>query len=455
MSRPVLLLEINEVPWRLIDRFSGNAYSSIDRFFSNSRTLTNVAIDSGELSPWVTWPTFHRGMPNEKHGIKSLGQDPSTFQGVPIWKEFRNRGYVIGIFGSLQSWPPVDPGEEGFYVPDTFAHDSSCIPASLEPLQRFNLGQTASNRRVVGSVRIFSKETLQLLKSLSFVRSRTLAGAAWQILSERVDKVRISRRPVFQATLMWDAFRKLFDPTHPPAFATFFTNHVAGVMHRYWHNVFPKDFGLRNEKATTRYLSTMKFAMNALNRILTDAMAYCAQNPSLVVVFASSMGQSAVHRSYYEGVQLVLKDFGKLANCLRLDRRSYRELLAMDPQTAIEIKDAEIRKHTIEALASCRTIFGEQLFSVEESCNSLSITMRLPSKADIETGYWKMGDLSLSWPEGGIEVLYIDPGTGYHIPEGAMAVYGEGISPDPSRQCLQADQAKDYILKLAGVGLEH
>jgi hypothetical protein len=82
MIRPLLLLEVNEIPWRVIDRFHGQPeYPALTRFFSTARNLTNVAVDSGELSPWITWPTFHRGMPKEAHGILHLGQDPTTFGG--------------------------------------------------------------------------------------------------------------------------------------------------------------------------------------------------------------------------------------------------------------------------------------------------------------------------------------------------------------------------------------
>jgi hypothetical protein len=84
MIRPILLLEINEVSWRLLDRYPGQGYDALDRFFANSRTLTNVAVDDDfeYLWPWVTWPTFHRGVPFEGHRIKHLGQDISTYGGT-------------------------------------------------------------------------------------------------------------------------------------------------------------------------------------------------------------------------------------------------------------------------------------------------------------------------------------------------------------------------------------
>src|SRR5690348_10484104 len=90
MIRPILLLEINEVPWRLLDRYCVQGYDALDRFFANSCTLTNVAVDDDfeYFWPWVTWPTFHRGVPFEGHGIKHLGQDISTYD---LWRWHRAR----------------------------------------------------------------------------------------------------------------------------------------------------------------------------------------------------------------------------------------------------------------------------------------------------------------------------------------------------------------------------
>jgi hypothetical protein len=449
MSRPILLLEINEVPWRLIDRFSGKGFQAIDKFFAGSRTLTNVAVDSGHLSPWVTWPTFHRGVTKESHGIKALGQDPATFRGTPIWEEFRKRQYPIGVFGSMQSWPPIEPGAGGFYVPDTFAHDKACIPAFLEPLQSFNLRQTRTNKRVVERSSIFSKETVQLVQCLTCLRPRTIFSAGWQLVSEFGDRTRSSRRPVFQAALMWDAFQKVFDYANPPAFSTFFTNHVAGVMHRYWHDVFPEDFG--KTRGDPAYVRTMEFALKVLDRILSTAIKYSLRNPNLILVFASSMGQEAIDRSHYEGMTLQLKDLRRLTECLQIDRQSYTQLLAMDPQTAIEVQDPNLRKQAARKLEACTTVSGKKLFTVLEHGASLSISISLPGKADIDAGRWKCGDSDWSWADGGIRILHVDPGSGYHVPEGAMAIYGAGIKPDHSRSVLRSDNAKDYLLELAGI----
>jgi hypothetical protein len=452
--RPILLLEINEVPWRIIDRFwSDPEYPAVRRFFSGSLNLKNVAVDSGELSPWITWPTFHRGMAKEGHGILHLGQDPGTFRGTPIWQEYRDRGYPIGIFGSLQSWPPTDPGAEGFYIPDTFAHDASCVPARLSPLQTFNLSQTASNGRVINRRSILSRETAEMIKSLPFLglSLRTVLLALSQLAGEQFDRTKTSRRPIFQAILMWDVFRKLFDPAHPPAFTTFFTNHVASAMHRYWNNLFPEDFGNKYLGAPRPYLGTMRFAMKIVDRILADAIAFCEINPDLLVVFATSMGQAAVNRDRHEGIQVVISDVAKLAARLGLSEASYRRLLAMVPQVAVAIPGVEERSKFINAIESCRTASGVKLFRIEQVGELVSITIVNPRRYDIEAGSFRIDSSVCIWIDAGIAVHQVDPGTAYHVPEGAMAVWGAGIAHDDGRRPIPADQAKSFLTDMAGL----
>jgi hypothetical protein len=454
MIRPLLLLEMNEIPWRVVDRFfTQPEYPALNRFFSTARNLTNVAVDSGELSPWITWPTFHRGMPKEGHGIMYLGQDPATFRGTPIWEEYRRRDYSVGIFGSLQSWPPIDPGTPGFYIPDTFAHDATCVPAKLSPLQKFNLAQTAANGRVINRRSIWSRQTWELLRSLPAVgvRSRTVLMALAQLAGEQFDQTKTSRRPIFQALVMWDAFRKLFDPTHPPAFTTFFTNHVASAMHRYWNCVFPEDFADNGANRSSSYLGTMQFAMKVVDLIVAEAMGFCDTNPELIVVFATSMGQAAINRDGHEGVQVLLTDFGKLAKCLGLGEGSYRKLLAMVPQVAVEISRPEPRLAFIDALNSCHTLSGTKLFRVEQNGDSLSITLINPRRHDIEKGGFGIGPTPCRWASAGITVHQVDAGTAYHVPEGALAVWGSGISAEKERRPLRCDRAKDFLIQLGGL----
>jgi len=451
---PILLLEINEIPWRLIDRYADRPeFASIRRFLDQAHQFTTVAVDTGELSPWVTWPTLHRGMNNERHGIKNLGQDPATFKGKPIWEELREQGGAIGICGSMQSWPPLDPGEGGFYVPDTFAHDDRCYPAYLNPLQAFNLSQVRMNGRIVSGAIPSAGEAIRLASSFTQfgVTLKTGARIAGQLLGERVNHSLTARRPIFQTILFWDVFRKHFNARRPPGFSTFFTNHIAGVMHRYWDDVFPEDFPQRIDVPGSSHEPLMGFALQVLDDMLGEVLKWARDNPELAVIFASSMGQNAVHRGNHEGVELVVEDLALLMSRTGVSREEYSPLLAMVPQVAVEVRDPVKRAHVRQILERAYCGENKHFVHVQEIGSSLSITVATPTAKDMSGETFFINGKTLAWREAGIRKQEIESGTGYHIPEGSLAVFCEQMRGEPlnqSRARVNADRIKEWMLAI-------
>jgi hypothetical protein len=448
--RPVLLLEINEVPWRLIDRaLAQPALVATREFFSRAQTYTTMSDDEGELSPWITWPSLHRGINNTQHGIKNLGQDVATFRGTPIWQEYRERDLLIGVCGSMQSWPPIDPGRGGFYIPDTFAHDAQTIPRDIEPLQALNLDLVSKNGLVSRRLDILSVRTLRALPLLARrISPKTLVRIAEQLVAERFDRSRKARRAIFQTLLFWDVFRSLYQPKTAPAFATFFTNHVAGVMHRFWNHVFPQDFPEAN---SGEHLATMQFALEVMDDILAQALRWLEQRPDLVVVFASSMGQAAVHREKV-GYVASITDLPALMRCFDMPSGSYKPLLAMVPQIAIDVPNDEKRLRLRAALEGARTKSELPLFSVDEVAASLSITILTPKGADGTAGGFSRADgLWHTWEQAGVTLNDFADGTGYHIPEGVLAVVGRGLDASVARQKLPLTSVKAMLLALGEI----
>ena len=171
---------------------------------------------------------------------------------------------------------------------------------------------------------------------------------------------------------MWDVFRRQFDPGSPPAFSTFFTNHVAGVMHRYWRDVFPEDFG---DPMSGPNEPLMQFALQVLDDMFADVNQWMAKNPGLIVVFASSMGQSAVHRPGHPGYELVVTDVNKLMAEAGLRTADYVPLLAMVPQVAVEIADADLRASVASRLVAAESSNGKNFIQVRETGTTLSISV--------------------------------------------------------------------------------
>jgi hypothetical protein len=453
---PVLMLEMNEIPWRVIDRFSNSQrWPNLSHFFDTAHLYTSVAVDTGELSPWVTWPTLHRGMNNDGHNIRNLGQDPDTFAGKTIWDELRAAGHSIGVFGSMQSWPPREPGPGGFYVPDTFAHDSACFPESLSPMLAFNLNMVRRNGRVVDTSLPKLGDGLAAARTLLThgLRPFTAARLAGQLAAERVRPRLASRRPIFQTILFWDLFRHLFQVRRPPSFTTFFTNHVAGVMHRYWSDVFPEDFPDDPSAGNSVGAELMIFAMDVTDQMVGDALRWSRQNPRIAVVFATSMGQAAVRRTAHEGIEMVVENLPLLMAAAGVAPGQFNPLLAMAPQAAVEIADDKLRAVTAHALRKARCGCAEGFISVQEVGRSLSITVSTPRRADADAGFVQINGREISIRVAGLRIQPVEPGTAYHVPEGVFAILAPGGgAPDRRRAPLNADQIKPLLLNLVTQG---
>ena len=114
---------------------------------SRKKIIETITNDSGELHPWTTWPTLHRGVNNELHRIQFINQPlKEASKYPPIWEILQKNGLNVGVFGSLQSYPPIKSKNISFYLPDTFAPTDDAYPKILKNFQSFNLTfQTLSN----------------------------------------------------------------------------------------------------------------------------------------------------------------------------------------------------------------------------------------------------------------------------------------------------------------------
>ena len=63
-----------------------------------------------------------------------------------------------------------------------------------------------------------------------------------------------------------------------PEFATYFTNHVAGMMHRYWKYLFPNDFSLSKNKIDKFHSKSILKAMQIADNDLKDLMKFSKRN---------------------------------------------------------------------------------------------------------------------------------------------------------------------------------
>jgi hypothetical protein len=451
---PLILYELNEVPWRVFDWYvahqPGSAFTKLAR---SATTFTTVTQDEGELHPWTTWPSLHRGVYNTKHNVRFINQDlAGADQYPPVWEVVKNSGKSVGVFGSLQSYSGLQP-DYSFYIPDTFAPGVETWPKKYSAFQRFNLRQTqqdgaeASAIRVNKSVAVDVAEMLQI--GLSF---RTLGTLATHLANERLNGLYRSRRSVLQGLVAFDIFKHALNECQPD-FCTFFTNHVAGMMHRYWKYTFPEDFDFVLSHPSERFhAENIRFAMDVADAQLSYLMRYVDSLGGMLIV-ASSMGQEAINRGEYSG-EWRLNDAGKLLSVLEW-KSPVKTLMAMQPDFNFSF-DSEIDATRFLKIAEC--IVDDDNISVWQKTRQIGPTLNLqlsPSRAAVLAGEVtlalapgtrrkvKIGDI-------GIQFLNRDPGTGYHQPQGILCFYGAGIGHDDSRSKIELTEVRPALLELTG-----
>lgn len=225
-------------------------------------------------------------------------------------------------------------------------------------------------------------------------------------------------------------------------------------MHRYWHDVFPEEFeDLYKDKKRENY-KTILFGLQVVDKIIEDAMNFCKLNPNIILVFATSMGQGAIKYTLFEGYSAELEDVNKLFQMIGINPSGYKQTLAMVPQVSIEFNSAEVKSQIIEVLNRCHSISGQQLFSVEEAGNTMSVTIHTPPANDIASGVFILRknnekEVKIEWDKAGITMHKLEAATAYHIPEGIMAIYGKNIKSNDSREKIKLHCCKSLLLELA------
>ncbi|UNM06689.1 MAG: hypothetical protein H6925_03255 [Holosporaceae bacterium] len=446
----ILLYELNEVPWQVVDYFTKTCPgSAIEEILQHSHQYTTVTQDSGELHPWSTWPTVHRGVHNDIHNIRFLNQDlPKKYP--PIWEILTDNNVSVGLFGSLQSWPvPTDKTQYRFYVPDTFARTAETYPDSLKGFQKFNLTQTKKDGgKTPGKIKMSWSLFKDILLFFELGFSLKTAGQLFtQLLKETFNPAYRHIRSMFQAPLAFDFYIELLKNTRPE-FSSFFTNHAAGMMHRYWKYTFPEEFNytLEGDDAHFKAQNILR-AMKIADQQIGTLKEFADKN-GYTLMIASSMGQEAIDRGDYPG-EIRIADVDRFCEGLGYTGK-VKNNLAMQPDYAFSFrteKDLEDFKERVKGLL---TPDGEPLFTLKESGLTLNCNLQITQET-IEKGFVYKDSLPLSLDTFGLQTMNRDPGTAYHQPRGIFIVYKKGMRPLPYREKIDSTQVAPTILHLFGI----
>ncbi len=428
-GKKLIVYELNEVPLKVFQWF-GSRYpdSTIAHLLDQGTVVETYAADEGHLSPWVTWPTVHRGVTNALHHIYDFGQDLRGVNSAypPIWDLIARSGHKVGVFGSLHSYPlPPNLDNYLFYVPDTFAAGTECFPQKFSAFQQFNLRMVdRSGRNVSGGVPVGTAAKFLLAAPALGLRGVTVAKLARQLTAEIGNPARVVRRRTSQAQIAFDFFMSELKRTRPD-YSTFFTNHVASAMHRYWPALFPEDYKAPhwNDSWRMQWADEIPFAMREADAQLHRLRQFVSQHSEFALVILTSMGQAAQEEQERVETQLNFFDIQRFMRVLGFTGNDWQRERAMAPLYMVRVRPGLVNQFssrsqqvTINGVPLSAVSRGEGVFRIELG------QYNLQSDA-IEL---KIDGRTVPLSEAGMVNLRIQDEAGsnaYHIPEGVLIAY--------------------------------
>ena len=439
MRRKLLLVELNEVPYRVINAYCHACPGSVlAKILPRCARYSTKTEDKQVLDPWVSWPTFHRGVNDEAHQIFHLGQVGNEVDGKfpPIWRILKERGLNVGVFGSLHSSSiPADVAGYSFYVPDYFDDKVFAHPQRLRAFQELNLLMTRqSARNVSRKVPLTTVGQFLLTAPGLGITLPTVVDSASHLIREAFNPALRIRRRAYQPLLMADLFLQQLERSRPD-FATFYTNHVAAAMHRYWGAAFPEDYTQPlDARWIEQYRGEITFAMDKFDRVLGRIVKYADTHPEYTVMIASSMGQAAIPaQKTFEF--LTITDLARFMSGLGVPSGAWEPKPAMVPCQNVVVH--ETHRDALMAAIDTLTIEGVRIRRDPRPVGPMSYDERdrgffqffIQFDSYRGTNQVSINGLPSQLSDVGLGLMAHEDGvncTAQHVPEGSLVVYQPG-----------------------------
>lgn len=428
----VMLLEFNEINWRLMDPLMASGkLPTFARVKEQGAWGSPVSVDLGnKLDPWITWTTVYTGKPQEEHGVFFLEQPPESIRAKRIWDMVADAGRSVGVFGSLNSWPPRPV--RGFWVPGTFAKEPDTYPPSLRPIQELNLAYTRGYNygafRRTGEM-LWKLKTAARLAGLG-LKPASACHIVAQLARERLSSRAAWKRVSLQPTINFDIFSHLYR-AHRPDLATFHTNHVAHYQHLYWRAMQPDLFPQSpSQEERDTYGEAIEHGYRVADQILERAVRLLDGDTVLVV--ASSMGQQPyINRVLEKGKQLLrLRSFDAFVNLLS-EAGPVRIVPTMADQFNIYAETDDTLKRVRDMIAGAYVDTPSQpLFYHMQTANSVTVNFRhFNTITEQSVCHLPLNGALRKVRYGELVELFDHAKSGHHHPEGMLMLFGAGVRP--------------------------
>ena len=446
-TRPVLLLEFNELSPTLIEQFMGEGHlPNFKRLFLESQAYVTDAQEEQEaLEPWIQWVTVHTGLSYDEHGVFVLGDGPKCTK-PRLWDILSQHGFTNWVCGSMNL--RYETGFKGFVVPDPWTVGAQPFPADeFTPYLDF----------VRANVQEHTNREARLPRSayVAFLRymlthglsSGTIGYLARQLFTERVTGKYHWRRAVALDRMQWDVFRWYFKREHPD-FSTFFLNSTAHFQHLHWRNMDPDVFQVKPSDAEqAEYEDAILYGYQQMDHIIGNALTLAGDTHT--IVFASALGQQPCLKYEEQGGKVFYrpKDFKAFTAWAGL--RMPHEIQPVMSEEFHLVFENERDARAAEQQLAAITIDGRPAMRAHRDGNDILAGCGVFDRLD--------GDPVLRAPGAAdqtfLELFYLADGlkSGMHHPDGILWIRGAGRGHRVHQARIPLRSVAPTILSMFGI----
>ena len=290
-SQPIIALEINELSDPLLQLWMGEGLlPNFQALWQRSAVFTTCpdGEDATLLEPWIQWYSIHTGRPYSEHKVFQL-TDGKRADFPDIFTYLHAAGLPTMSFFSMNIRPFSVPGS--VFLSDPWSEAGDAFPRAWNAFGTF----------VGHQVREHSRDTNRGLfrRAVPFVtfmlrnglRPRHIKQILLQFMAEmRTGHDVTWRRAALLDVLQLATFRACYGNIRPK-FATFFSNNIAHLQHRFWRHMAPDDFVIKPSAAEREaYGNAIRYGYQATDALVGEFIKL-AESHGARLMLISAMSQ--------------------------------------------------------------------------------------------------------------------------------------------------------------------
>lgn len=235
MTKPLLLLELNELNFEFVRNYIRRGYLPAFRDIIERHGVKTTTSEHAyeHVEPWIQWVTAHTGKTFDQHRIFHLG-DIVGKELDQIWEVLERRGIKVGALSPMNAENRLH--EPAFFIPDPWTRTR--VSADRIASGFHSAVVQAVNDNAEG--RLTADSLLKLLAGF-VCHVPVVRWAGYLRLAARSRRAPWMKAVVLDR-LLADVFLSLLKRTRP-GFASLFLNAAAHVQHHYMYNsaAYPGD----------------------------------------------------------------------------------------------------------------------------------------------------------------------------------------------------------------------